>query len=92
MSTYLPTAARFRQLSQRKADWPHRYTVRVGHLTARQLADYLEFLELIYEHKVLLTNHPDCTFLTLTMEGRSEAGFRFVSWLYGVAFEPVAAA
>jgi hypothetical protein len=89
MSTNLPAARTYGQLKHRAPDWSDRYEVAIEHLSARSLTEYLEFLELVYGAKVRLTKRPDTAFLTLPATGRSAAGLRFVSWVYGVTIAPV---
>jgi hypothetical protein len=65
---------------------PNHYIVQVGHLNARLLNEYLEFLELVYgKRNVRFVDHNDECLVTLRLQGKmSDIGLRFVSSLYQV--------
>lgn len=62
------------------------FMVSTGNLSTRQLADYREFVEFLYESPVCIrpTTDGQHDWLTIQHMTMSDAGLRVASWLYGI--------
>ena len=86
-------------VEQPKVQLRHRvvptYTVKTFRLlidadqaTGESFSQYLEFLELVYDtHVLAFQRNPYRKLLTFKHNGRSEAGLRVATWLYGIPYE-----
>ena len=51
------------------------------------LAEYIDFLELVYDVRIRIKNKICGTWLIIPAPHRSEAGIRVASWLYRIEFQ-----